>query len=162
MGNAPARGYTWPPFEPGNTAAVRHGAWSSRKVDPLAAELVAGLLADRPDLAAYPETVMAWARAEARVVILAEHQAEHGLIDDKGEVRGGRYVAQFERLAADLRARLGLDPRSEAELTRERADATRSAVDLDSIRERGRAARPGSVPVGAVEAPTRPRGTDER
>ncbi len=132
-----ARGYSWAPFEPGNTVSVRHGVWSGRRVHPLAAELVTGLLAQRPDLAAYPEMVEAWARAEARCLLLATWQAERGLLDDKGEVAGGRYVAQFERLAADLRSRLGLDPRSEAELLAARADAARNVVDLDAIRRRG-------------------------
>lgn len=35
----PARHYSWPPFEQGNTAAATHGAWSTRLVAPLAAEL---------------------------------------------------------------------------------------------------------------------------
>src|SRR5687767_10257374 len=126
-----ARGYSWPPFSPGNTVSYRHGAHSGRAIDPIALDLAAGLVVERPDLDRFPEAVMAWARAEARCILLHEHQATHGLLDDDGEVRGGRYVAQFERLAADLRARLGLDPRSEAELARARADATRSAVDLD-------------------------------
>ncbi len=137
-----ARGYSWPPFAEGNTVRLRSGAWSARKVDPLTAELVAGLLADRPDLAAWPETVWAWARAEARCLLLAEYQVEAGLIDPKtGDVRSGRWVGTFERLAADLRGRLGIDPRSEAELARERADASRSAVDLAGIQARGREAR---------------------
>jgi hypothetical protein len=81
--------------------------------------------------------VEAWARAEARCLLLATWQAERGLLDDKGEVMGGRYVGQFERLAAELRHRLGLDPRSEAELLAARADAARNVVDLDAIRRRG-------------------------
>jgi hypothetical protein len=117
---------------------MRHGAWSSRRVDPVAQELIAGLLDDRPDLRRYPEAVMAWARAEARCILLASYQVEHGLVDADGNVPGGKYVAQFERLATDLRARLGLDPRSEAELARDRADAERSVVDLDALRSRGR------------------------
>ena len=33
----PARGYSWPPFEVGNEAAVRHGATSERHIRPIAA-----------------------------------------------------------------------------------------------------------------------------
>jgi hypothetical protein len=62
----PARGYTWRAFEAGHTVSTRHGVWSRRRVDPLVQELVAGLASDRPDLRAYPETLVAWARAEAR------------------------------------------------------------------------------------------------
>jgi hypothetical protein len=32
----PARGYSWEPFRPGNTVALTHGAWSPRKVEPVA------------------------------------------------------------------------------------------------------------------------------
>jgi len=146
-GRAPAvgaRGYSWVNFDedPDHAAAVatRHGVWSKRRVDPLTAELAAGLLADRPDLERYPETVLAWARAEARCVLLADWVAEHGLVTADGETPAPlRYVAQFERLALNLRSRLGLDPRSEIELVRESAEAARSAVDLDALRERGRA-----------------------
>lgn len=41
----PARGYSWPPFERGNTAAMRHGANSARMVRPVAERIKAGLLA---------------------------------------------------------------------------------------------------------------------
>ncbi len=36
---SPPRGYSWPPFEPGNVAAVRHGTFSSRKVAQVAETL---------------------------------------------------------------------------------------------------------------------------
>ncbi|HEX2575710.1 MAG TPA: hypothetical protein VHK88_05130 [Aquihabitans sp.] len=135
-----ARGYSWPPFRKNNLAGRRSGVHSLRIVDPLAAELAAALLVDRADLAAFPEALAAWARAEARCLLLAEHQAGEGLFDNDGSVRGGRYVAQFERLAADMRTRLGLDPRAEAELARSRAEAVAGLVDLDAVRERGREA----------------------
>ena len=34
-----ARGYSWPPFEPGNTLAVKHGARSDRLVQARAVEI---------------------------------------------------------------------------------------------------------------------------
>ena len=82
---------------------------------------------------------MAWGRAEARCALLADWQLTHGLVDDEGNVRGGRYIAQFERLAIELRSRLGLDPRSEAELARDRVEVERTVTDLDGLRIRGRA-----------------------
>jgi hypothetical protein len=152
----PARGYSWPPFELGNEAALRHGVWSQRKIDPIAAAFAAGLVADRPDLVEHPEAVLAWARAEARCVLVADWLTEHGLADAEGSPRPlTKYVAAWERLAADLRDRLGLDPRSEAALRRERADAVRSAVDLAGIRARGQAALEAraSVAVPAAVGP---------
>jgi len=38
-----ARNYSWPPFEAGNAAAVQHGAYSPRRVDPLAADILASV-----------------------------------------------------------------------------------------------------------------------
>lgn len=134
----PARGYAWKQFEKHNEVSIRSGAHSRRRVDPLATELVAGLLEDRPDLAGFPETVWAWGRAEARCWLLAEYHAEHGLFDEKGNVRGGQYVGQFEKLAAHLRSTIGLDPRSEAELAKVRVDATHASFDLDVLRAKGR------------------------
>jgi hypothetical protein len=139
MAGEPARGYSWKPFAEGHSVSTRHGAWSERRVSPLAQELVAGLLADRPDLERFPETVCAWARAEARCLMFDAY-----LISDKPDseraLKTARYVNAFERLAIELRARLGLDPRSEAELARDRAQASRELVNLDAIRERGRVA----------------------
>jgi hypothetical protein len=135
-----ARGYSWPPFEPGHELSTRHGAFSRRRVDPLAAELTTGLLSERADLVRYPEVVAAWARAEARCLLLGDWIAEHGVLDEHGNGTAAlRYVAQFERLAIELRARLGLDPRSEAELARDRSEAERNIVDLDALKARGSA-----------------------
>src|SRR4051812_35966051 len=88
-GPSPARGYSWLPFEKGHTLSMTHGAHSARRVEPIALELVAGLLDDRPELARYPETVWAWGRAEARCVLLAAWHAEHGLVDEDGNIPAG-------------------------------------------------------------------------
>jgi hypothetical protein len=121
---------------------MRHGIWSKRTVDPLAQDLVAGLLSDRDDLNAYPELVMAWGRAEARCLLLADWFGQRGLFDAEGEERPGlRFIHQFEKLAADLRAQLGLTPGSEADLARSRADAIRGELDLEGLAARGRQAR---------------------
>src|SRR5437763_1450722 len=107
----PATGRQPEPYRPGNASALRHGARSARFVDPVAAELVAALLADRPDLAAWPEAVAAWSRAEARCLLYAEHHAERGYLDpETGVPRGGGHVQAAENTAARLRERLGLDP----------------------------------------------------
>jgi len=44
--------------------------------------LTVGLLADRPDLAQFPEAVAAWATAEAQAALLRRHLAEVGTVDD--------------------------------------------------------------------------------
>jgi hypothetical protein len=134
-----ARGYSWPAFGLQNAAAVRHGAWSTRRVDPVAAEVIAGVLERRPDLAEHPEALHAWARAEARCLLFADYLCDRDICSDEA-TRVLRHVGTFERLANELRGRLGLDPSSEARLVTARADAARQVVDLDGIRARGRRA----------------------
>lgn len=137
----PAKGDR-PPFAPGNALTLRHGARAPRVYGALAQQLAAGLTEDRPDLAHYPEAVAAWATAEAQATLLRRHVAEHGWLDpDTGQPREGllRWMRQFERAAHEQRATLGLDPRSEAALLRERAAASVLTFDLEALAARGRA-----------------------
>lgn len=153
----PARGTgTRPPFAPGNTVNLRSGHRSPRVYGQLAEHLAAGMLEARPDLAPYPETVAAWATLEAQATLMRRHIAEVGPIDPAtGEPRPGTltWLTKLEKHAADYRARLGLDPRSEAALARERAAASVLAVDLDALAERGRAALASQR---GIEAPADP------
>jgi hypothetical protein len=121
--------------------STRHGAMSSRKIDPIAATLAAELIRDRPDLERFPEAVAAWSRAETRCLLLEAWFAERGLLDTNGKPTASEsLLSSSERLAMQLRERLGLDPKSEAELASAQADAARSFVDLDALRARGREA----------------------
>ncbi len=146
----PARGYSWPSFTPGHTKSLRHGVWSKRSWEPLAEELVSGLVEDKPDLVAYPELLAAWARAEARCILLAEYlvsrftdgdERSEKVFGDERSEKVLRFVAQFERLAHDLRRELGLTPGSEADLARSRAEAIKGEFDLEALMARGREAR---------------------
>jgi hypothetical protein len=163
-----ARGYKWRSFDEDRfddpdepypdhrdyvaSISTRHGAGSPRKVDPLAAELVGGLLERRPDLERYPEATFAWARAEARCLLLADWFLAHGLLDDKGKPTASEsLLGQSERLAAQLRGELGLTPKGEAELAKSQSEAARSVVDLDGLRERGRQALAGRQALESAE-----------
>lgn len=123
-----ARGYSWEPFGPGNEVAVKHGAWSPRRVDPLATEMVATVAdatwlrpADRPAL-------WSWARCEARIQLVVEWLEAKGDLSDDGEVRpAADLLTRLEAQASGLRARLGLDPLSRARLGR---DVAAQQVDL--------------------------------
>lgn len=119
---------------PGNELALKHGAYSPRRVDPLAAELVALVdgdsavswltAADRPAL-------WAWARAEAQVQLLSEYLELAGQVagDGVGDLEQERVRAAYlllhraEARALSGRARLGLDPLSRARLGRDVAAA---------------------------------------
>ena len=94
---------------------------------------------DRPDLDRFPEAVGAWSRAESRCLLLESWFAERGLVGADGKATASeRLLASSERLAMSLREKLGLDPKSEAELANAQADAARNVVDLDALRARGR------------------------
>lgn len=126
----PARGYSWEPFAAGHTLTLRHGAFSPRTIDPLAAELIEGTIAEGGYLAEpdYRPAVEAWARAEARCILIDAWLQERGLLDAKGRPHpAAEYALRLERLAAEHRSRLGLDPRSRAALGK---DVSSTGVDL--------------------------------
>lgn len=137
---------------PGNELALKHGAYSPRKVDPLATEMVALVdgdesiswlsAADRPAL-------WAWARAEAQVQLLSEYLERAGQAseDGVGDLDDDRVRAAYlllhraEARALSGRARLGLDPLSRARLGRDvaaaRVDMARLLSGMDAPAEDG-------------------------
>lgn len=127
------RGYSWPPFEPGNTVAVRHGAYSPRRVDPLAQEILAAVEgtvswwtpADRAQ-------AWRWARLEARCQLLVEHLADlGGDLDSEGNERpASALLTRLELQASNLASKLGLDPLSRARLGR---DVAAAQVDVATL-----------------------------
>ena len=120
----------WVDAEAGNTIAQKHGAFSDRVTDPVAKELVGVVLAQVSYLGdpSYEPAVWAWARAEARVLVLAKWLDENGTLDENGVPRPAlSALKDFERLASTARSRLGLDPLSRAQLGR---DVTAQQVDL--------------------------------
>ena len=77
----PARGYSWPPFEAQNTAAVTHGIHSARMLVPLAEAILAERKADDKwpaylDEPFYASAVSAWARAEAAVLLYTRYMEQ--------------------------------------------------------------------------------------
>lgn len=133
-----------PPFEPGNEAAMTHGARSPRKVEELARQIDVDLLDRAPWIEHYPEALRAYGRAEAVARLLFNDIARVGAYDDKGQFRASIVAkwATAENTTARLREALGLTPKSEAEVARDRAAAASLAsnVDLSTLAERGRAA----------------------
>lgn len=149
---APANDRQHPPFEPGNDLAARHGAYSPRKVDPLATQMVALVDADASIswlTAADRPALWAWARAEAQVQLLSEYlelagrQAGDGVGDLEEERIRAAYLLlhRAEARALSGRARLGLDPLSRARLGRDVAatqvDMARLLSGLDAPTEGG-------------------------
>ena len=85
-----------------------------------------------------PVAVAGWGTAEARCDRLRVWTAAHGLVGAGGKVTYSHDLLMFEAQAARFRAQLGLDPVSDAALTRARSEAVLSVADLESIRARGR------------------------
>lgn len=133
----PAGWDTWdrrhPPYEPGNTVAQVHGAYSPRKVDPLAAELLEAVLADPAtaylQASRWRPALLAWAKAEAQAQLLSEYLARRGEEsgDGVGDLADPRVLSAYallhraESRAESGRSQLGLTPLSAARLGRDKA-----------------------------------------
>lgn len=137
-----------PPFAPGHEQAMVHGAYSERKVGPLAAEIEADARAaegwpEYLEAALFGPAVKAWARAEAVVSLLwawlAEQDITSALADTVTEdseeqhskSRSTRRMVsrrtasvletwrKAEAAARTHRQSLGLDPGSQARIGRD-------------------------------------------
>ena len=138
-----------PPFEPGNEFAMTHGARSEGRVGPLAERILAELMADptTPEYLvhdrSYGHSLMAWSRAEAKVMLIDAHIDAVGM--ETAYAGRGLLLEQSRKwavTASNLRTRLGLDPVSRAKILRDLA-AVRflsgpSALDA-ALDERARA-----------------------
>ncbi len=126
-------------FTNGNLVRVTHGVYSDRRVNPIARELAEGLIVERPDLEDHPAAVWAWARIESKCLLLEAWLDEHDFIDGDGKPTApAQLVTRYEKLALNLRARLGLDPLSQAQLQTTRGQATLVSYDIEELRARGR------------------------
>lgn len=161
MSGQPARGYTWPPFAPGHTLTLAHGARSPRTVQPLA-DRYAGALAESAPWTAAPAfagAVASWAWGEAQAALLRAWLDEHALLDDDGRERpAAEQLAKVEGRLVKLRDALGLTPRALGQLLASAASVASTTADvegLDALRATGRrllAARPDPGDAGEVAA----------
>ena len=184
-------GVVWPrekPFEPGNELSMTHGAYSPRRTEPLATELVDHVL-DLADADAgmgylrapvHRMALWAWARAEAQVQLLTEYLADQagesgvGDLDDDG-IRGAYLLLhRAETRATTGRTRLGLDPLSRARLGKDVAQGASANADVAlrmkqlhdgeqaEARARAQLQAEGWLPPAGEQVPPRPGGgTDE-
>lgn len=125
----PHAGVPWPAL---------HGARSPHIVEPRAREVAEAFAAAHPELAAqFPEAVANLARWGAKVILYDEYHAREGVLDEKGNIRGGQHwFKAMQGFSAACRA-FGLDPRSNVELLRLQAETAHIAADLASIQNRG-------------------------
>jgi hypothetical protein len=132
----PARGYSWPPFEEGNTVALLHGADSERSLAPVAEFYEAAVVEAAPWTArdAFTLARRAWAYAEARCELYRRWFAERGLFGEDGEPLPG--LERWERAEAAARTsreKLGLDPASLAKLLSSLASVAVAGGDDDGL-----------------------------
>ncbi|WP_059387263.1 hypothetical protein, partial [Arthrobacter sp. Hiyo1] len=144
-----------PPFAEGNELAVKHGAKSPRKVDPIAQALVSELLADASldylRAPRYAAAVQAWAKAEAKSALITEWvdsmPIEMAAESKQGQTSPLELLRKWETTAQNHRSRLGLDPLSAARLGKDVAQARQAdtAVALTRMREEHERSMRGEV-----------------
>ncbi len=137
----PPSGYKWDQFKEGNEANLRHGADSERRIRPLADRLAADAVEQAPWLVrpAFAASLAAWARAEARALLIDEYLDRHGLLDADGVPRpAATYADRLEVRAAALRGQLGLDPMSFAKLLATFSGTPGAADVLEALTAEGR------------------------
>ncbi len=108
-----------PPFEPGNLAALRHGATSPRMVAPIAAERAARLPQVAPwtarDAFAGTREDLAW--TEAQIMLLRAYIDDRGTLDGDGlPIPAQALHDKLVSRAQSLRTELGLTSQSLAKL----------------------------------------------
>jgi hypothetical protein len=138
----PARGYSWPPFEPGNTAAVRSGFWASPTLRPddraEVEEIAASLREVMPLYLAAFEPVL-----EQLACRLWRQRRAYGDLSEHGILRADGKPApilidlsKLERQIARDLADLGMTPRAAAALGVDVATTRRTLSLLEYWRAR--------------------------
>jgi hypothetical protein len=114
----PARGYSWPPFEPGNQVARRHGAQALLALRPRVREIAEALAAVAPVAhEADGPAVELLATMLARLEAVDAYVGERGLVTGSGDpypVLG--LVSRWERNATALLDKLGMTSAGRAAL----------------------------------------------
>ncbi len=141
--NQPARGYSWPPFQPGHTLSTVHGAESPRVIAAKAKEVHEALLECAPYLAEdkFLPAVNRYLTAAAREALLDNHIQSVSASKGAGAVplRMWEQVTAAARLAAKLGSDLGLDPLGHARIRALSAGAEATQAAMTDLRQRGAA-----------------------
>jgi hypothetical protein len=139
-GHGPARGYSWPPFAPGNEVAVKHGARSNRLVKARAVEIVPEVFAANPHLEAARDgaAVLRYAANLARIERVYRWLAEQTdpvFTDPTDGTVHGVYerLERWERAASAEEDRLGVSPLARTRLGLDRA---RGQALVEHLQER--------------------------
>ena len=141
-----SRANLWPPYEPGNRAAEKHGATSAFRISQAAQEVMAWVEERAPWLVADLDVlaVERFCRVEARARLY--HSAIEQIRSERGIDRVPEYLLRQARsedaLADRLAGGLGLVPEGRARLVRDSAVARHYANDaLAALQVEGRQLR---------------------
>jgi hypothetical protein len=127
-----------PPFQPGNQLAIKHGANSPYRVDPLAHQFRDEILSS-PDMQyltkpQYAATFWSYCRTAARVQLLEDYVDAMSMTEatrsDKGQTSALELLRKWTATLITLAARMGLDPLSYAKLGK---DVVSTQVDLAKL-----------------------------
>ncbi len=130
----------WADAEPGNTLAVKHGAYSERAIAEKAVAIREGLYAVAPWLSGDSDVIAVarFLRVEARSLLLQaaiEKQAAERGGPDKVSAKLYEQATASDRLAAQLGSVLGLDPLGRARLQQQAAGAAEAERQVRSLAE---------------------------
>lgn len=141
----PARRYSWPPFEPGNTAAVTHGARSDRLVEARARELAPGIFEANPHLDGVRDGAAVWRYAVTlaridRVYRWLSEQGDPVFADLEAGAAHGIYerLERWERQADKAEERLAIAPLTRARLGLDLMAARKARKTLEEEIAEGR------------------------
>lgn len=137
----PARGYSWPPFQPGHALRMTHGAYVSvarLSKDERTSE-IAEFVADTQPVAHPSDATTIWQLAiclrRIELAAAALDQADQATADDPlGAYEDGRQP--LERLRADMRGWIMLAQRLEQQLARTPEARGRLGVNLAEAQSR--------------------------
>lgn len=130
-----------PPFQPGNQLSVTHGAYSSRRTDPIARRLLEEIASDPTTsyLAApkYHAQLWQWAQAQAKVEAISEYVDElpldMAMDSDRGKISPLDLLRKWMTTAQGLASTMGFTPASAARLGK---DVAATQVDLATLLSR--------------------------
>ena len=152
----PARGYSWPPFEPGHTLSLVHGGYSETAIEARAAEVRVQLFDLAPWLQqdAFVPAVARFLRAEARERLIHEHIVKVSAERGAGAVPQRLWESATACANASMKASalLGLDPQSYARLRATTGTAAATEAGLADLAAQGRQIVQAHQPSPAVPA----------
>lgn len=137
----PARGYSRPPFEPGNAAAVRHGGYSAPTIMAAAAEIRDTMLENYPYLAdvLFVESLELYCGAMARVRLFRDAVMKLG--EEKGaEAVPTTLVQDLNRAEANasrFASECGLSAASHSRIARDLGLAQGAGRRLSAMNQTG-------------------------